>query len=127
MTCENDKKYTVQLLTVMAAYIAITFGSVLALKNYDLDGFRILIAITPMVPMVGALIVIMRHVRNMDEFQRQIQLEACVFSMVATGMICGTYGFIEGAGYPPLDIIWVMPMLMLGWGFGSFVAKRRYQ
>ena len=127
MTCENDKKYTVQLLAVMAVYVAITLGSVWALKNYDLEGFRTLIAITPMVPMVGALIVIMRHVRNMDEFQRRIQLEACVFSMVATGMISGTYGFMEGVGYPRLEIIWVMPMLMVGWGLGSFVAKRRYQ
>lgn len=127
MSCETDKKYTVQLLSVMMVYMAVTFASVWSLKNYDLEGFRTLIAISPMLPMVGALMVIMRHVRNMDEFQRRIQLEACVFSMVSTGMICGTYGFMENVDYPPLEIIWVMPMLLVLWGIGSHIAKRRYQ
>lgn len=127
MGCETDKKYTVQLLAVMMVYMAITFASVWALKNYDLEGFRTLIAITPMIPMIGALIVILRHVRGMDEFQRQIQLEACVFSMVSTGMICGTYGFMEGVGYPPLESNWIMPMLIVLWSLGSIIAKRRYK
>jgi|GEM_PF-3096276 len=124
---EKSTSYAVQLIVVMLTYLAMTFASVWALKTYDLVGFRTLVAVTPMLPMVYAIVVMINKVRAMDEMQRQIQLEAVLFSCVTTGMITGTYSLLEGVGYPVLGTEWVLPMLIISYGLGGFVARRRFK
>ena len=126
MMSVDDKKYLIRMFFVMMTYLAVTYGSVWSLKNYELEGFRTIIAITPMLPMAFVVVVIMTWVRKMDEFECRVQFEACVFSLIVTGMITGTYGFMEGVGYPELGTEWIPPMLIILWGLGNFVARRRY-
>jgi len=90
---EKGTSYMVQLIVVMLTYLAATYASLWALKNYELDGFRTLVAITPMLPMGYAILVLINKVRAMDEMQRQIQLEAVLFSCVSTGMITELIAF----------------------------------
>jgi hypothetical protein len=126
MTGELEKKYAAKVLLVSLLYLAVTYVSVWSLKNFELAGFRTIISVTPMIPMAAVVMVILSHVRRMDEFERRVQLEACVFSIIVTGMVTGTWGFMENVGYPVLGIEWVLPMLMISWGLGSLIAKRRY-
>jgi hypothetical protein len=35
-------------------------------------------------------------------------------------------GFAGNAGVPSPDMIWVLPMMVVFWGFGQAIASRRY-
>ncbi len=125
---QSEKKYMQRMLVSMIFYLGLTYGSVWILKNQEIAHvpLKILIAVMPMVPLVWAYRAIIAHVRSMDEFQRKIQFEAVVFAAVITGFVAGTYGFLQNAGLPPLDVIWIMPMLITLWGVGGFIARRKY-
>ena len=69
----------------------------------------------------------MRMFRGLDELQRRIQLEAVAFSFLATCLITLTWAFQQNAGLPRFDVNWVAPLLILPWGLGLGIAKRRYQ
>jgi len=68
-----------------------------------------------------------RYVRGLDELQRRIQFEGLAFSFLATCLLALTWGFLQNAGLPQADIIWVAPVLIFLWGVGACVAKWRYQ
>jgi hypothetical protein len=98
------------------------------LKVYVLYGFglRTLIALAPMIPVLWVGNNILKYTRQLDEFQQRIQLDAVVFSAVATALLTSAYGLLEGVGYPELDTIWIMPMLAVLWVIGQILARRRY-
>jgi hypothetical protein len=62
-----------------------------------------------------------------DELQRRIQLEALLFSTLATSLLTAFYGFLQKAGLPHFDVWWVTPMLMMFWAIGTAVATWRYR
>lgn len=127
--CETNKRYRNQMLVWAIAYCAVTYGSVYSLKHLGIESFalRTVIALLPMLPIAWVGVIIMRFIRSLDEFQQKIQLEAVVFSAVLTGLLTGAYGFLEGVGYPKLDTIWILPMLIVLWVVGQVLARSRYQ
>ncbi len=102
--------------------------SVGVLKVYLLHGYglRMLIALAPMVPILWVGNNLLKYTRQLDEFQQRIQLDAVVFSAVVTALLTTAYGLMEGVGYPELDMVWIMPMLLVFWGIGQTLARRRY-
>jgi hypothetical protein len=63
----------------------------------------------------------------MDELQRKIQLEAVVFGFCGTALLTFSYGFLENAGFPHLNWIWIFPLMAALWGLGQAIAARRYR
>ena len=127
--CENNKRYKKQMLAWAIIYCSVTYASVYILKNFEIGnlGVRTLIALLPMVPITLAGRIIIKFIRNLDEFQQKIQLEAAIFSVVTTALFTCAYGFMEGVGFPELDTVWVMPIIMVLWVIGQILARRRYQ
>ena len=126
---EPNKRYRRQMLIWAITYCVVTYASVYTLKNAGIEhfGLRTLIALLPMLPIAWVGIIMLRFIRSLDEMQQKIQLEAVVFSAVMTGLFTGAYGFMEGVGYPELDTVWIMPMLMVLWVGGQMLARRRYR
>jgi len=117
------------MLVCAVAYCLATYASVQILKHAGIEhfGLRTVIALLPMLPIAWTGFIVLRFMRSLDELQQRIQLEAVVFSAVVTGLLTGAYGFLEGVGYPELDTVWIMPMLMVLWVVGQIIARRRYQ
>jgi hypothetical protein len=63
---------------------------------------------------------------GLDELQRRIQREAVAFSFLAACLITLTWAFQQNAGLPRFDLNWVAPLVILLWGLGLGIAKRRY-
>lgn len=128
-TSEQNKRYRRQMLVGAITYCGVTLASVTILKKAGIEnlGLRTLIALLPMVPVAWVGGIILRFTRSLDEMQQKIQFEAIVFSAVTTGLLTGAYGFMEGVGYPKLDTVWILPMLMVLWVVGQLLARRRYQ
>jgi uncharacterized membrane protein (DUF4010 family) len=89
--------------------------------------WRYMIAALPALPIAVVVYFYIVLLRRMDEMQRQIQLEALAFSVGVTGLITFALGLMEAAGLGPIGLIWVFPMLIMFWGFGTILARRRYE
>jgi len=74
------------------------------------------------------IVSVMRRIRQLDELQRTIQLEALAFAFAGTGILASGYGFLVGAGLPDIDwgtLVW--PAMVALWAIGVLIARRRYR
>ena len=122
----NEKRYLKEFLPAMGAYAVTVVASVWLLKHHVYPSLRIPFAILPMIPSLFAMWAAIRYFRGLDELQRRIQFEGLAFSFLATCVIALTWGFLQNAGLPHADVIWVTPVLVGLWGVGACIAKRRY-
>ncbi len=123
----NGKRYLKEFGSSMAAYSIMVPASVWLLRGHQHTPLGYAIAFLPIVPSALALCAFMRMFRGLDELQRRIQLEAVAFSFLATSLITLTWAFQQNAGLPRFDVSWVAPLLILLWGLGLGIAKRRYE
>lgn len=123
----NASLYMRRFAIAMWGYIVFLLASVYSLNRIEGQNLRILIALLPVIPVSYGLWSYMQWLRNLDEFQQRIQLEAIAFSLGMTGIVTFTIGFLENAGIPQPGLIWVFPMIIAFWGVGQLIALRRYE
>lgn len=120
------KRYFKEFGTSMGSYIVLLIASVSILNNFELPKIaQIVITLIPVIPTIFVVIAVMRALRDSDELQKKIQLQAITFSAIVTGLITFSYGFLENVGFPTFPTILVLPMMFVLWGFGvSFFSKK---
>ena len=123
----NAKRYLREFLSSMAGYTVLVPLSIRLLRGHEHTVLGYGLAFLPIIPSGFALWAFLRFFRELDELQRRIQLEAVAFSFLATCFITLTWAFQQNAGLPQFDVSWVAPLLILLWGVGLGIAKRRYQ
>lgn len=121
------KRYFKEFYLSITAYVIVLFASISILKKFEFSSVvQGIIALTPVVPIIFIIIAIMRGIKDSDELQQKVQLNAIMFSAVATGLITFSYGLLEGVGFPPFPTIWVLPMMFIFWGFSLGFFWKRY-
>lgn len=125
------RRYLREFLPPMAGYVVALFFSVWLLKRVDEPGLRALIALLP-VPAIGlALRAIFRYIRDVDELQQRIELEAVSFSAAFVSLVYIAGGFLQLAKVIDIPagvaMIWVFPMICLSYGLAKVVVSRRFQ
>jgi hypothetical protein len=123
----NAKRYLKEIGTSMAAYTAMVSLSIWLLRGQEHSPLRYLLAGLPVIPSAFAMWAAIRFFRGLDELQRRIQFEGMAFSFLGMCLVSLNWGFLQNAGLPQADVIWVTPVLLALWGVGSCVASRRYQ
>lgn len=123
----TGKRYLKESAGSMAAYVAIVAISMWLVRGHKNTLLGYGIAFLPVIPAAWALLGFMRMFRRLDELQRRVQLEAVAFSFVGTCLITLTWAFQENAGLPRFEVSFVTPLLVLLWGLGLAIARRRYQ
>jgi hypothetical protein len=123
----NGKRYLREFLTAMAGYTIMVPLSMRLLRGHEHTPLGYALAFLPIVPSAFALWAFLRYFRGMDELQRRIQMEAVAFSFLGTCFVTLTWAFQQNAGLPRFDVSWVAPLLILLWGIGVGIAKRRYE
>ena len=131
-TPAQRRRYLRAFLPAMAGYVAVLFASVWLLRRIDDPVWlRALIAVAPVVPIVLALRAVVRYIREIDELQQRIELEAV---SIATALVSLGYlaaGFLQLAKIiaAPADIamIWVFPLICLCYGIAKVLVARRYR
>jgi len=84
-----------------------------------------------LLPLPGDLTVIamvLRRIRNLDEFQRRIHFEAAVFAFLATGVAVFVYGCFQQAraiGPYNANLVWIF--MAVTYGIGYYIAVRHYR
>jgi ABC-type cobalamin transport system permease subunit len=129
--CTNSpaaRRYTLGILFASLLYAIALVISIYLLKHHNPPApQKYLIAILPVVPALWMPAIVLRFFREIDELQRRIQLEGLAFSFTATAVLTLAYGFLENAGLPRLNWVWVWPIMGVCWSLGLAIAHRRYR
>ena len=108
------------------------FLSVWLLKRgVDEPALRALVALLP-VPAIGmALRAIIRYIRDVDELQQRIELEAVSFAAAFVSMVYIAGGFLQLAKVIDIPsgvaMIWVFPLICGSYGLAKIAVARRFQ
>ncbi len=126
-----QRRYTRELLVSMTAYMLVLFASIWLLKHVDALPLRAAIALAPVLPIGFAMRAMVRYVRDTDEMQRRIELEAISIATLFVSMLYMTAGFLQSAKVIDIPasaaMIWVFPLVCFSYGLAKAFVARRYQ
>lgn len=124
----KGRRYQVELFLALGAYALVLAGAIAVIENGAVEGtMRTLVALAPMIPVVGVVWAVLRQFRRMDELQRRLQFEGLAFAFVGTALLSLSYGFLETVGFPRLPMFTVWPVMGALWGLGAWIASRRFR
>jgi hypothetical protein len=124
------RRYLREFMPAMALYVLALFVSIWLLKRVDDIVLRALVALLPVPPVALAVRAMIRHIRDADELQRRIEVDA-----LAIATACVTLGYLA-AGFLQLAkvidvpssaaMIWVFPLECMAYGLAKATVARRY-
>ena len=114
---------------IVAVATALDVAAFIVLRYGELSGAaRLPIALLPLPGNLALLLLILRAIRKLDEFQQRIQLEAVTLGFLATAVAVFLYGYLQLARIAgPLHPWLVYLFLFAAYGIGYFAATRRYR
>jgi len=128
-----QKRYLIEFFPAMAAYMVVVFGSFWVLRHFDGLGVatRTALALLPMIPIALVARAIVRVIRDSDELERRIDLEAAAIAGLAVGLGFFSLGLLASGEVIVLDgsavAIWVFPALCGTFGLAKLWASRRFR
>lgn len=84
------------------------------------------VALVPNVVGVGMILVYLRFLREADEVQKKIHLEALGWGFGSGALFMIGYRLLERVGAPQLDICYPLAVMMIAWAISQLVATRKY-
>jgi hypothetical protein len=89
---------------------------------------RIAIALLPIPANLALITLVVRAIRRLDDFLRQVHLEAVAIAFLLTGLAVFVYGYLERAqAVRPLNVAIVWLFMAIFYGIGYLVAVRHYR
>jgi hypothetical protein len=89
---------------------------------------RIAIALLPVPANLVLIALIVRTIRKLDDFLRQIHLEAVAIAFLLTGLAVFVYGYLQMAhAVRPLNVAIVWVFMTISYGLGYLVALKHYR
>jgi hypothetical protein len=85
-------------------------------------------ALLPIPANIVLVVVIVRAIRQLDEFLRRVHLEAATIAFLLTGLAVFIYGFLEKAHVVSqlnVGIVWIF--MAVSYGIGYVIAARHYR
>jgi hypothetical protein len=121
------KKYLRATIISFTLYGLILFSVNIYINSIGPEGWLpVLLVFAPMLPILYFARSIIIFSRSWDELQRQIAFEATVAALFIVGLGTFSYGFLEGVGFPQLETIWILPMLIVAQSLSQLIITRRY-
>lgn len=129
-----EKRYLREFTPAMLGYVAAILACGWLLEG-PLAGApswsRGVVSLLPVLPIALVVRAIVRVIRDNDELQRRIELEAIAVATMVVGVGYFTLGLLASAGVIaiPGDVamIWVLPALCAAYGISKLWASRRYR
>ncbi len=125
-----ERRYRRELLIAIGAYVVVMLTVWPLVRTTDDVALRVLICAAPLLPFALALRAMLRHVRDSDEFQRRLHLEALAISALIVSFASMTAGFLAAAKVIALDgtvLLWVFPALAVLFGGLRCLIAWRYE
>ncbi len=129
MTRRNSVQPVGTLLGVLCIAAVIDIGAGWLLRKPGLGPHaRIVFALLPVPANLVLVAVIVRTIRQLDEFLRHVHLEAIAIAFLLTGLGVFVYGYLQKAqAVRPLNVGIVWIFMAVFYGIGYFIAARHYR
>ena len=122
------KTYFFRFGGAMAAYVGTLLGVNSFLSGAELPQWQATImALLPVIPALFAVRAVLIFSRSWDELEKQQAMEGTLIAFLMVGMGTFSYGFLEGVGFPPLETVWIFPILIFAQGIGRFYVMWKYR
>ncbi len=125
------RRYTRELMLAMGAYVLVLFASITLLRHIEAPVLRALVALLPVPPIALALRAIVRYIRDVDEMQQRIELEAVSIATALVSLLYLSGGFLQTARVVDIPaaaaLIWLFPLVCFTYGLAKAVVSRRYR
>ena len=124
-----NRKYLIRFIMGMVGYSILLPLSLIVVGDGRVEQpwLAVLVALLPIAPFVNAMTALMHNVREQDELQRRIHLEAVLVTTLLTGAVTFSYGLLEASELvPPLPTVFIAPFMIAVWGITHTVISRRY-
>ena len=129
-----EKRYKRELYAAISAYTVAILMSTWLLKHALADApawQRAGIGLLPMIPVALVVRAMVRLIRDTDEMQRRIDLEAAAIAGMVVGLGYFTCGLLASARVITVAgesaLIWAFPLLLFIFGAAKAWTRRRYQ
>jgi hypothetical protein len=107
--------------------IDITAGWLLGQPGFSPQA-RIIFALLPIPANLVLVALIVRRIRQLDEFLRHVHLEAVAIAFLLTGLAVFVYGYLQKAQVVrPLNVGIVWIFMVVFYGVGYLIAARHYR
>ena len=125
------RRYTRELMASMAVYVLVLFASIWLLRRVDAPALRAAVAIAPVLPIGFAMRAMVRYIRDTDEMQQRIELEAVSIATLLVSMLYMAGGFLQSARVIDVPagaaMIWLFPLVCFSYGIAKALVSRRYR
>jgi uncharacterized membrane protein len=126
------KRYLREFIPAILAYVVLIFLSVAWLRTLEGTAARTVITLLPVLPVAFVIRAMVRVIRDQDEFERRIDLEAIAMAGGIGGFGFFTYGMLLSAeviAAPPAKAIavWVLPVLIACFGVCKCAVRFHYR
>jgi hypothetical protein len=127
-TTQARRRYLTGLSIALVAYLVVLFGTLNLVERLEPSGpLRYLLLLAPLVPVAFLIPLVIRYLRDTDEFERRVVTESLAIAAGITAILSVTYGFLENAGLPHLSAWWTWCVLMGSWGVARVFVARQYK
>lgn len=126
-----SRRYAREFLGAMCVYALLLIAAIYALSRAEALWTRTLLALLPVLPVAFAARALVRFVRDSDELQRRIQLEA--FALASLVLTLGSFalGLLGVAGVVAIAgahaLIMILPAYALLYGLAAAITGWRYR
>lgn len=127
---DQQRLYLRRFIVGMLGYVILLPVSLLLIRGDRLTSpvVAIVVALIPMIPLLYAMAAVVGNVRQQDELQRRIHLEAVLITALLTAGLTFSYGLLESAELlPDLPMTVVAPFMIAVWGVTNTIISRRYR
>jgi hypothetical protein len=127
------RRYLRWLGVSMSCYVTLLVTSLFALRQVPADAMlaRAALGLLPVLPLLGLVWAFARYIREADEMQRLIELQALACAAAGVGIGYLVAGFLASAGVIALKgdlaAILVLPALCGTYGLAKMVVERSYR
>jgi hypothetical protein len=127
MSSFNSRQMLFFLVVLLVT--AIDCGAYWALGRTELGSTaRLVVALTPLPADIALIVLALRRIRRLDEFQKRIHFEAVAVAFLSTGVAVFVYGYLQKADAAgPLNMGLVWGFMLVFYAVGYFVAVNHYK
>lgn len=125
------RRYYREFVPPMTLYFLVMMGWKPLLRSIDATALRVVVALLPALLMALVIRAVARYVRDSDEMQRRIELESIALAAGVVSTIYMSAGFLQSAKLIAIGatsaMLWVFPLLCVGYGLAKISVARRFQ
>ncbi len=125
----RDRRNNMRMLTMLLAWAVLFLGATWLVESDRIAAapLRWALAAVPAIAGLAALMAFARLIREADELQRMIQLQALAVGFGGTWFVLTAYGLFERVGAPPIDASDYTVAMSVFYVIGILVGRRRYR